>query len=641
MLHRLLIFLVLLVSARHATAQRDTLFTIDGHPHYADDFVHVYQKNDIEGTSDFSRASLEDYLDLYIDFRLKVAEAEALGLDTTEAFRSELAMYRDQLADSYVYEKDVTDKLLDEAYERSLEEVRVRHILFQWPDQPISAADSAATLQRALNARKRLDDGADFAELAVELSDDPSALQNQGDLGYITVFRTIYPFETAAYETPVGSVSDPVATKYGYHLVQVVDKRAARGEVTVGHILIKEGEALADSVHQLLANGADWNETVKAFSQDQMTRDRGGLLEAFGTGRMVEPFEDAAFALQEPGDLSDPVETEYGWHIIRLFSKQDLPSKAEATDRLRRRLKRDPRSNMARERMIDSLKIQLGYTVHTDVRDRVFAQVNLSTLTSGETPADEFAGRADSLATFADEVITVGDFIDYLARQRARDLPGDWKRRFLAGQLDRYTDERVIEHKREHLERYDEAFRRLMDEYRSGILIFNLSNDMVWNRAATDTAGLKAFFADRRDDYMWGERVEVATFSSASREVLATVRKLLARGRPIDKAIKKAERSSDVPVTVSTERIEVDADLPDGVQPSYNSMAPVTDTKDGVFVFRRVNAVLPPEPKRLDETRGFVISDYQDHLERKWVRDLRRRYTVEVNEDVLESLIRE
>ncbi|MCB0510593.1 MAG: peptidylprolyl isomerase, partial [Bacteroidetes bacterium] len=354
---KLILFLSFIVQLSFAQNLDDeTLFTVAGKEVKVKDFVRVYTKNNINNQADFSKASLEDYLNLFVNFKLKVLEAENLKMDTIKSIQNELRTYQKQLAQNYINDKEVSEDLVKEAYERSKVEVDVSHILIRWPKEFPTSADSLNTL-KAIKAIKKQVTAANFNKLAKEKSQDPSAKENEGRLGFLTVLQTVYPFENAMYTTPVGSISEPVASQFGYHLVLVHATRPTRGKMRTAHLFIKSKETdneekqanakkKIDEIYKELVSGAiDFDAAVQKYSEDSKTKFQNGLLPELSSGEMIPSFADVAFSLEKDGDFSEPVQTPIGWHIIKRISKTDIKDYEEASNELEKRVERDSRSN--------------------------------------------------------------------------------------------------------------------------------------------------------------------------------------------------------------------------------------------------------------------------------------------------------
>ena len=353
-------------------------------PIRTDEFVTLFNKNNFKKTA-ATRAEWEEYLDLYVKFKLKVREAIRLGMDTTLKFKEELTGYRNQLAQPYLRDKETDQFLLQQAFDRSQIEIRAAHIMVR-VEESASPSDSLKAYNKALALRQEIVDGKDFAELAKTRSDDPSAAENGGDLGFFSAFRMIYPFEEAAYNTPKGSLSSVFRTQYGYHFLKVIDRRAARGEIRVAHLLVKSPEtdndtlrqqarAKVDTLYARLRSGESFEELVKQYSEDPSTSDKGGVLPFFGTGRMIPDFEEAAFGLARDGDLSQPVQTPYGWHILKRIEYRPVPDFEKSKGDLELKIARDTRANQKTANLITKLKSEYGYSENSPAIEAVLASV--------------------------------------------------------------------------------------------------------------------------------------------------------------------------------------------------------------------------------------------------------------------------
>ncbi|MCF6279364.1 MAG: peptidylprolyl isomerase, partial [Flavobacteriaceae bacterium] len=315
------------------------LFTIDDEPVLTSEFLRVYSKN-LDIVTDKNQKDIKNYLELFINYKLKIKQAYDLKFDTIQSYKSELASYKKQLMEPYLRDDTVLNDLVKEAYDRSLIEINASHILMKTNFK--SPQDTLAAYNKILEARDRIIDGEEFATVAKEYSQDPSAQKNDGNLGYFSAFSMVYPFENAAYATEIGEISQPFKTKFGYHIIQVHSKRNTRGEVEAAHIMIRgdsdESETKINKIYSKLVNGDDFGVLAKTLSEDTYTAKKNGSLGRFGSGRMVKEFEDNAFSLVNTGDYSQPFKTKFGWHIIKLVNKFPVESfdkvKKELTESL-------------------------------------------------------------------------------------------------------------------------------------------------------------------------------------------------------------------------------------------------------------------------------------------------------------------
>lgn len=520
------------------------------YPVPANEFAYVYRKNNSAAADYGTRQSVTDYLDLYTNFRLKVLEAEQRGLDTTQAFKRELDGYRQQLAQPYLTEKSVTDQLVREAYDRMGQEVNASHILIRVaPDA--APADTLAAYNKITALRQRATSGEDFGQLARESSEDPSARENGGKLGYFTAMQMVYPFESAAYTTPVGQISAPVRTRFGYHIIKVNDKRTAQGEIKVAHLMIRmnPGAAKADSLtarkkidelYSRLKKGENWDKLVAQFSEDAGSAANGGELPPFGTGRMIPSFEEAAFKLQKPGDLSAPVQTPYGWHVIKLIEKQPLAKFADLEAGLKSKVSKDSRSELNKAAFLKRVRQEDQFVEVPAAKVYAFSKADTAlvagrfkyTFTPGEgmKPAQAKAsGGKMPLFLIENKPYYVSDFLAYV-QQNQRPRTGAQPSFAMQQLYDQYVEQSLTEFEKNSLDTKYEDYRMLVKEYRDGILLFQLMDEKVWSKAIEDTVGLKKYFAENQAKYQWDQRVQGRVISAATPALLSRVQKELKSG---------------------------------------------------------------------------------------------------------------
>ncbi|MGB3617792.1 MAG: peptidylprolyl isomerase [Catalinimonas sp.] len=505
------------------------------------EFLYVYQKNNVGTDADmvdiYSEENLREYLDLYVNFKLKVLDAERRGLDTTAAFRQELAGYRDQLAQPYLTEKSVTEQLVQEAYQRLAQEVNASHILIKvGPDA--DPADTLAAYQKIQNLRQQALGGRDFATLAKQHSEDPSVARNSGNLGWFTALQMVYPFENAAYLTPVGDISQPLRTRFGYHILEVHERRPSQGKVKVAHLMVRANpgmpaeDSLAakrkiDELYRRLEAGEPWEPLVQQFSEDQSSSSRGGVLPAFGTGNMIPSFEEAAFALNAPGDLSNPTQTPYGWHIIRLEEKYPLEPFEQMEPGIRAKVNKDSRSELNQTALINRLKRENRFDEDENNLAAALTAVDTTLLKGTWAYARSDDKLDDVLFTAGDTTLTRRNFYDYLEeKQQPRD---NQSADFVARRVyDEFVNETLIAYEKGHLAEKYEDYRMLVQEYRDGILLFQLMDEEVWSKALEDSTGLSNYFERNREAYRWEERAAATIYNTASAATRDEVKEKLA-----------------------------------------------------------------------------------------------------------------
>ncbi|QNE40607.1 OmpA family protein [Hymenobacter sp. NBH84] len=522
--------------------------TLGTHPVPASEFAYVYRKNNSTAPDFGTRAGVDEYLKLYTNFKLKVLDAEQRGLDTTQAFRRELDGYRQQLAQPYLTEKSVTDQLVREAYDRLSKEINASHILIRVaPDA--APKDTLAAYQKTQALRQRVTSGGeDFETVARQTSEDPSARENGGRLGYFTSMQMVYPFESAAYKTPVGQVSEPVRTRFGYHLIKVNDTRTAQGEIKVAHLMIRAtpnmpaadsatAKKKIDELYSRLQRGENWDKLVAQFSEDAGSAPNGGEIPAFGAGRMIPSFEEVAFKLQKPGDLSRPVQTPYGWHVIKLIEKMPVPSFEAMQPTLKSKVAKDSRSELNHAAFLKRVKTENKFDENKAGKEYAFAKADTA-LANGRfkhvsMPVTKGKGKPSTnptLFTINGKAYPATDFLAYV-EQSQRPRPGDEPQHAMQVLYDQYVDQSLTNYERDNLESKYEDYRMLVKEYRDGILLFQLMDEKVWSKAIDDSVGLQKFFTEHQQDYQWAPRVQATVINAASPEVLKEAQQSLQVGR--------------------------------------------------------------------------------------------------------------
>lgn len=627
-------------------AQQDIVMTLEDEKVTLADFEAIFMKNNRDSV--ITREDLDEYVELFINFKLKVAEARALGMDTAPAFVSELEGYRKQLTRPYLTDGELLDELVNQAYERKQQEVKASHILIAC-DVNAAPADTAKAWSKIMKLRNRIMSGEDFESVArgVGGSDDPSVTTNGGSLGYFSVFQMVYPFEEAAYTTEVGKLSMPVRTRYGYHLLKVVDKRPARGELRAAHIMVranpdnadevKKAKAKIDNVKQMLDGGAPFEELALKFSEDASTARKGGELPWFGTGKMIESFEDVAFGLQQDGDISEPVLTSIGFHIIKRLEHRAPPGFDEVEKEIRNRVRRDTRSDITRSSFVQKLKKEYAYSVDKKVLKKGINKSLDTTLFAGRMKITNEKCANKTLISFNDQAVSANEFLGYLNLQGMKTSETD-EERVLEQALKTYEEETLLAYEDSQLEAKHNEFRLLMNEYRDGILLFELTDEKVWSKAVKDTTGLESFHATNQDRFMWKERAEAGLYGCVSQELAGQVRSLLEKGTPPNEIV--VALNEEGPLNVRYEQDKYERGSKSVLdQIDWNTGISNVVEADGKFWVVDFKQVLAPEPKQLDEARGMITAEYQNHLEQSWIQELRGKYKYSVNRDVLYTLI--
>lgn len=646
------LLLGLLLAGSAAIAQKskkEVLFTINDKPYYTDEFLRVYNKN-LDLVKDESQKGLDQYLELFIGYKLKINKAYKLGLENGQGYQNELKQYRGQLAKGYLTDSKVTKELVDEAYQRSLKEIRASHILIL-ADENAAPADTLKAYNQAMDVYKKAIVGEDFGKLAEQYSQDPSAKENHGDLGYFSVFRMVYPFESGAYKTRRGEVSKPVRSRFGYHVIRTTDVRDNRGEIQVAHIMIlkpksddpAEAKKAKDKIFEIynkLKQGENFDELAKQFSDDKSSSSKGGVLNRFSSGQLSsEAFENAAFALTKDKPLSEPVQSEFGWHIIKLVDKFPVKSYDESKSELENRVSKDDRSRLITSALNDKLHKKYNVKRNDKEYKKAVAAVT-DAVYAGEWETPDLKNFEGKLFSIQDKVVTSGDFLKYIVVQQKAGLTEKPVSKLVDHLYQKFVDEQLSAYYNDHLEGEFPEFSAVMDEYRDGLLLFDLMEKEIWDRSKTDTLGLRNFYDANKAKYQWKERVDVVLVSSVNQDMIKKAQKMLKDKVTYDVIKEKLNTKDKVNVMTSAGTFEQGNDaLPkslvfkEGVSEVF---------KDGDYYFvAKVNKVLPAGAKTLDEAKGRVINDYQQYLEENWVKDLKGEFTIKVNRDVFEKVKKE
>ncbi len=645
------LFVFICISFFNAAGQEDDiLLTIGNQKITRGEFERIYKKNN--SSTSYDNKSVEDYLQLFINFKLKVIEAEKLGYDTAKSFITELAGYRDQLAKPYFDDKEGEDEILQQAYYRSVNEIAASHILIR-VNSDATPADTLVAYNKIMNIRNRILKGESFATVAKEVSEDPSAQKNNGYLGWFSAFQMIFPFENAAYNTKVGEISMPVRTSFGYHLIKVEKARHSPGKVWLAHILIlgseadsaarKDGQQKVNECYAKLLKGEDFGKLAAEYSDDKNTANRGGDLGWIRSGVIPENLEDKIFALKDSGAISEPMPTEYGWHIFKLLGKEPMESFEEMKPTLEKKVKAGNRHDQVEKMVIERLKKENGFKFYEENLQPIVNILNDAVYDGTWDPsvADEMT---DPVISFKNKDYTQKDFAYYIAIEKSY-KKGMTFNDIVNDRIQHFIDDKTIAYEKSMLDAKYPDFKNLMEEYHDGILLFNLTDDMVWSKAMKDTAGLKQFYEKNKNNYMWQERLSVSTYtyedSSLTSKVIKAAKKSLKSVIPASKfQTSVCGNDSIVCVKVEDKKYEKD-DLKNAGNIKWEKGFILQQKNNNKFKIIVVNGIVPPEPKKLDEAKGLITADYQTYLEAEWIKSLRNKYNIEVNQEVLNKIIQQ
>ena len=647
------------IACGQSRLDRQVLMTIGDQEITVKEFCDVYYKNNLKSDV-IEKKTVDEYLDLFITFRMKVMEAERLQLDTSAKFQRELAGYRKQLAKPFMSNDDISDELLQEAYDRLQWDIRASHILIRC-DKNALPADTLRAYNKAMDIRKKALKGEDFAQLADQYSDDPSAKGmpaseqgparpgNHGDLGYFTVFNMVYPFETGAYNTEEGDISMPIRSDFGYHIIKVVSKTPAMGQVQAAHIFIElpfdapeeDVEAARQKAeiiyNELMAQeGRNWGQMVRDHSDDRGTALREGVLSPFPVSRIVPQFIEACKSI-EVGQIARPVRTNYGFHIIKLLSKSGIGPFDREAHSLSERIEKDMRAKKSEEVVLKQVRKEYKFKQNDRNLEAFMATIDSTILNKTYRPSDQLDMNA-TLFTLEGNPTKVSDFVAYIQSHMTIQryvTPATY-----AYQLyEAFSNETALNYADAHLEDKYPEFRDLVKEYRDGILLFDLMDQEVWSRAVKDTLGLQEFHARNAEKYMWEDRAYATIITVTRPESLPRVKALLDGGVELDSLRDVIKRDSINYAFVRNGYYQRGdnqfVDQTEWTVGERNEIASSVDQSTTIVIIRELRQ---PEPKTLREARGLVTSDYQVELEEQWVQALRDKYPVKINEKVLNKV---
>ena len=625
---------ILMVAGAAWTVSAQGLFRVGTKVVSNEEFQYVYGKNKDVGANIDPKTEAE-YLDLYVQFKRKVAAAEALGRDTMPAFLNEYNGYYKQLLKPYLTDKNVDNRLVEEAYERMQSDVRASHIMVDCAERALPN-DTLRAYKQIMAIKDRLERGEPFETLAA-LSTDTYSAERGGDLGWFTVFGMVYPFESAVYTAPEGQVVGPIRTQFGYHLIKVTGKRPARHTMQAAHILIldtesepnPEAEKQINEVYAKLQAGEPFAAAAMKYSEDPTTAKQGGRLAPFGINQMLPEFEDAAFGLSDDGAYSAPFKTKLGWHIVMRVGRNPLPGRSEAERQLAQKIRRDERSNASQKAYLDKLKRDFRFDVDDKALEKLFAalekgkgvpkaaKLRLASYSGPDCYGECFVQASSLIPSLKKESEVAVDRATSYARYQ------EWLSSFLLAEAER------------QLPATNPEFRYLAQEYREGILVFELTREKVWDKAATDTNGLKTFFAQHRAAYQWPERITGSVLSGTDAKALKKAADLARQGVPVAKIQKVLNVKSEVVSVTDGEKLTVGSEGKNARQTLLAQFSGTDKVKgafeqDGQWHVLVAAERIPAGPKELSECRGQVIADYQKYLEAQWLKELEQQFPLEM-----------
>lgn len=643
------VFILALLSATTVFSQnkKEVLMTIDGKPVYASEFKRVYKKN-LDLVQDDSQKDIDGYLDLFVDYKLKIAEAKAQGLDEEPAYKSEFLKYRDQLSRNYLYEDKITEELAKGAYERGKEEINATHILINVSYEAVPR-DTLAAYNKIKSIREKALKGEDFKELAKKYSQEPGAAERGGELGYFTVFSMVYPFENAAYNTKKGEISDIIRTNFGYHILKVNDRRVAEPKIVVSHIMISDKKGARDfdpkerinEIATMLEQGESFGSLAKQFSDDKNSAVNNGELKPFSKGDLRAPeFENAAYALENPGDISKPIKTNFGWHILKLNEKLEPETFEQQREMLEKKVGEGDRSKVVTHAINKKIKDMYGFKKGESYSPFFDTYLTDDILKRKWTMTPISSDQDKTLFTIGTKKATYSDFAKYIEQRQKNTRPYKSKETLLVDFYDEFETLELKNHFKEKLEEENEDYAAILNEYRDGLMIFDVMDKNIWQKGKNDSVGIQEYYNKTKQNYQWKQRVDADIYSATSKMNAQKIQKMLAEGKSSEEIKASLNADKKVNVLITPGFFEVDDDeLPKNLVVKKGT-SDVYSSNDS-FVVVNIKEIMPPGAKSLDDVKGRVMSNYQNDLEESWMKSLHSKYKVDIDQKTLKRIKKE
>lgn len=627
--------------------KEEVLLTVNDSKVSAGEFMWVYRKNN----SNTNKSTVDEYLELYTLFKLKVEQAKEEAYHQTESFSSELEGYRKQLAKNYLTDQGIKEELLKNAYERSKEEINVYHILVKCPADAIPS-DTLMAYDKAKNIRERIRLGEPFVSVARGASDDPSAMFNGGNLGYLTVFQTPIVFEDAIYSMKPGELSRPVRTSEGYHIIKVQDRRPESGSVKVAHIMkatppgaskeiINETKSEIDSIYSLLLGGGSFSDLARNYSDDKGSALNGGELPWFSTGQMVHEFSEAAFSLLRDEDITLPFRTIYGWHIIKRIDRKAAPGYEEKKNILESKMSQSYLESLGKKSFIDKLKNEYNYKVNSECLDWFYSVAD-SAFRAGSYRWYEKDIPDNDVFSYAGREVSAKEFADFISKMGKRAFSSD-SIEYINRLLDLKSYEDLENYENSILEQKYPEFRYLMNEFHDGILLFEISDKEIWSKTSKDSDELRAYWESRKNEFLTEESIRARIFSIDEKAGKRRTKMLV---REIRALIKQGADSSSIMLLDDGFNKEFLSYSHNIYKRNENTVIDNIRWHTGTTVFKGSNGtyivdvenVTEARPLPYDEAISFIIDDYQEMIEKNWVQQLRNKYPVRINKVILNRI---
>lgn len=628
----------LLFVAPHIFSQ--TLFTYGKDVVSKDEFLRAYNKNKTSSTDKVQ--SYKDYLDLYVKFKLKVKAAKELRLDTIQQLQADIDGFRSQVEEGYMNDDKGVNELVEEALAREKKEIHTIH--FYVPiNTGMSSADSITAVKLLNAASAALAKGrTDYNNIATELSAEYKMVLKAADMGYVTVFAVPYEYENIIYGLTPGNISAPYRSKKAIHIFQNLDERKNSGKWKVAQILFvfppdatadtkAKIKQKADSVYRLIVAGGDFGELAKKYSQDKNSYMSGGELAEFGTGKFDLPFEKAVYALDKDGQVSQPVLTDYGYHIIKRIKQTpyvDGDKDENYMFELKQKVLTDTRNNKAKDKFLKNVFTIIGYKKNNLVKEADLYRYADSVIQNKKIPKNPISNLV--LFSISGKNYTGKNWLDYVNNYVQNNFQSESSKNLFT----KFTNSTALEYYRKNLDKYNTDFKYQMQEFREGNMLFEVMERNVWSKAASDSVGLKNYYDNNKAKYLWEESANVIIYNCSDIHVAEQAVNAIKAG----KNWKAVAEESNATVQADSGRYEI-SQLPVTSKLIEGNLSSPEVGTDGTASFVQTLKIYPAKQQRsFEEAKGLVINEYQNYLEEKWIDALKKKYPVKVNEIVLKTI---
>ena len=627
-----------LVSVAQNSSEKSIVFSIDDEPVYKAELLRQYKKNN-QSNFQNDTLSITDYADLYLKFKLKVQAAKDKGLDTMPDFQKEFQSYRKQLADKYISNGKVTEKMVRETYYRMTNEVNVSHILISLkPDA--TPADTLEAYNIAIDILKKVEADESFEDLAVQYSKDPSARNNKGSMGWFKAYKMVYPFETAAYELDIDEVSEPVRTQFGYHIIKKNDQRPSRGQLKVAHIMksfqsedsIYNAKNEINTIYQKIKNGESFEDLAKQFSDHKTTASKGGELSPFSVGQLNSvKFEEVAFNLDENNPISKPFKSRFGWHIVKYVDEIPVEPLEDLKPKIIQKIKTSNRSQRLIENIKKDLMTQYEVSINYEQLSALENRINDSILRYKWNYKQQDDDEAVWVLKIDDHQFMLDEFLNYIQKQQRILKPKDIQNKINMA-IDKFTYAKLINIHNQNLENISPEFANEIKTYYEGLLLFDIMEKTIWKPTQDDSLAQRSYYNSHTKEFMSTTAIDGIIASSSSKKIVKKIKKDIDQ-----KSLEVLKEKYPEVIFKTLKQVEIDdSSLPKDLKLRVKTPKIYKNNTQSSCVF--ITDIYPSKPLEFSQVKGKIISKLQSQREEEWITQLKSKYDVYTNKNLIQKL---